>query len=263
MLHAERQKSKNLKNAIEQAAEQLLDGMNGIEEDLPQAFVKLSKGHAAAMKTLLAVLAMVLVGCGGSAFSVGEGDDGGGDVVVRADGDDAGVRVVMPEAGTGEGGTVEAAPGDAASEAAEVDAGPTCLSTLSNVGTNDFRIAFTLTTTAGAIDMALVNQRMGCDQTSAFWDISYGGGGVGGATDDGTHFVLAQCVGAVNDGRSHRIVFARSAGILTCTLDGVAGAANADDFALDTMPPLKVGTDDCAGFGPIQGTIADVCLSRP
>jgi hypothetical protein len=128
MLHAERQKSKNLKNAIEQAAEQLLDGMNGIEEDLPQAFVKLSKGHAAAMKTLLAVLAMVLamvlVGCGGSAFSVGEGDDGGGDVVVRGDGDDAGMHVVVPEAGT-EAGEAETSPPDATPEATPQEAAAT------------------------------------------------------------------------------------------------------------------------------------------
>jgi hypothetical protein len=255
MLHAERQKSKNLKNAIEQAAEQLLDGMNGIEEDLPQAFVKLSKGHAAAMKTLLAVLAMVLVGCGGSAFSVGEGDDGGGDVVVRADGDDAGMHVAVPDA------AMEAAP----PEAAEADAGPACLSTLSNVGTNDFRIAFTLTTTA-KMSTALVNQRSTCT-ASTEWDVFMSpGGGIEFETDDGVSadrvFVIGG--GPVNDGQPHKIVAARTNGqIWVQTDDGIRSQLIPDPYAIDALPPLVEGSDPCTETVVLVGTIADLCVYIP
>ena len=86
---------------------------------------------------------------------------------------------------------------------APVEAGRTCLLDLSNVGLRDFRISFTLTTLAGSVYMALVNQRSGCNQTSAWWSISYipstaTTGGLAVATDDGNtaNYIIQEQAGA-------------------------------------------------------------------
>lgn len=271
-LHMERMRSEAYRATIERASEQLLEGMVGLEEDLPQAFVKLSKGHAAAVKTLLAMIAVtaMLVGCGGSAFSVGgDGDDGG------AQGD-TGTHVVGTDAGAGESeaaAQVDATPETTTADAAPEAAPPVCLSTLSGVGTGDFHISFTLTTTAGSIDMALVNQRTGCDNTSTWWDVSYipstsTHGALGAGTSDGTqasYVVLEQAAGAtVDDGNPHQIVVARTSGQLWFSIDGTRSAGPvADPYSFGPMPQLKVGTDDCAGFGPTIGSIENLCITTP
>jgi len=154
---------------------------------------------------------------------------------------------------------------------AAAEAGTVCLTDLSNVGTGDFHIAFTLTTTAGSIDMALLNQRTGCDESSTWWDVNYipstsTTGGMEVATDDGTHYVVVeQATGALlDDGKPHRIVVARAGGQLGFTVDGTqAGGPLADPYAFGAMPPLKIGTDDCPGFEGTIGTITDVCLTEP
>jgi hypothetical protein len=151
------------------------------------------------------------------------------------------------------------------------DAGTTCLTDLSGVGTADFHIAFTLTTTAGSIDMALLNQRTGCDETTTWWDVSYipstsTTGGLAVATDDGTHYVIAeQATGAVvDDGKPHHIVVARVGGQLGFSVDGLTAAGPIPNaYSFGAMPPLRVGTDDCAGFAPTIGSITDVCITTP
>ncbi len=63
---------------------------------------------------MVAVSAILLAGCGGSAFSLGTEfvDDAGeaGDVVARVDADDAGTQVVTTDADAGEAATSDAAP---------------------------------------------------------------------------------------------------------------------------------------------------------
>jgi len=76
------------------------------------------------VKTVVAVSAILLAGCGGSAFSMGTElvDDAGeaGDVVARVDADDAGMQVVTTDADAGK------MPMDAALEAqVDADAGET------------------------------------------------------------------------------------------------------------------------------------------
>ena len=146
-----------------------------------------------------------------------------------------------------------------------------CLSDLSSVGAADFHISFTLATDAGAVDMALLNQRMGCDETSTWWDVSYipstgTTGGLTAATDDGTHYVIAEQAtgGAVDDGKPHRIVVARTSGQLGFSVDGVAAAGPAaDPYSFGPMPPLQIGTDECPGFGPTIGSITNLCITTP
>jgi hypothetical protein len=158
------------------------------------------------------------------------------------------------------------APADTGSEA-----GPVCVTDLSNVGAGDFHVAFTLTTTAGSIDMALLNQRTGCDESSTWWDVSYipstsTTGAIEVATDDGTHYVVVeQAAGAPpDDGAPHRIVVARSGGQLGFTIDGAtAGGPLADPYAFGAMPALKIGMDACPGFGPTVGMITNVCIATP
>ena len=270
MLEAERKKTRQLRNVVERAASHLLEGMSGLDDDLPKAFNKLAEGHSAAIKVLLALIAVaVMVGCGGSAFSMGEEDDGGG-------GDVVGTHIITTDAGAGESeaaAQVDATPETTTADAAPEAAPPVCLSTLSGVGTGDFHISFTLTTTAGSIDMALVNQRTGCDNTSTWWDVSYipstsTHGALGAGSSDGTqasYVVLEQAAGAtVDDGNPHQIVVARTSGQLWFSIDGTRSAGPvADPYSFGPMPQLKVGTDDCAGFGPTIGSIENLCITTP
>jgi hypothetical protein len=208
-----------------------------------------------------------VVASDGGADSAASGGDAASDQVESAS--DAMTDVV-------EAGTLDAPGADAPSDVlvdavTEAEAGPVCLTDLSNVGTGDFQIAFTLTTTAGSVDMALLNQRIGCDETTTWWDVSYipstsTTGGLAVATDDGTHYVIAeQATGApVDDGKPHHIVVARVGGQLGFSIDGVTATGPiADPYSFDAMPPLRVGTDDCPGFEATVGTITEVCLTRP
>ena len=146
-----------------------------------------------------------------------------------------------------------------------------CAADLSNVGAADFHISFTLTTDAGAVDMALLNQRTGCDETSTWWDVSYipstsTMGALQAATDDGTHYIIAeQAAGAaVDDGKPHRIVVARTSGQLGFSIDGVAAAGPVPDpYSFGPMPPPQIGTAECPGFGPTIGSITNLCITTP
>ena len=159
------------------------------------------------------------------------------------------------------------------SSGSDADAGPPCLTDLSNIGTGDFHVAFTLQTTAGSIDMALINQRTGCDETSAWWDVSYipststqGALAVGTCDGSMSSYVILEQAAAVHpdDGMPHRIVVSRTGGQLRFTLDGALAAGPvADTYAFGVLPPLKVGVDDCPGFGATAGTIADLCITTP
>lgn len=262
-LHMERMRSEAYRATIERASEQLLEGMIGLEEDLPQAFVKLSKGHAAAVKTLLAMIAVtaMLVGCGGSAFSVGgDGDDGG------AQGD-TGTHVVGTDAGTGESeaAQVDATPETTTADAAPEAAPPVCLSTLSGVGTGDFHIAFTLKTTATGY-VALANQRVGCDSTSVWWEVNFQNGAIGAATNAGpSEYANVGLSVAVNDGLPHRIVVARTGKVLWYSIDSVRNTQlSPDAFSIGELPPLTVGTDDCM-YLPLagRGTLTNLCITSP
>jgi hypothetical protein len=224
---------------------------------------------------------LVLTGCGGAEFTgelapaseasdPGSGDGGGASSSSASSSPDSSSLADAPDSGLAAEG------GDAASDAAP----PACITDLSYVGVRDFYISFTLQTTAGAINMALLNQRTGCDGAGYWWDITYvtgtsGGGAVqfqmvAGLVTSGWN--LQETGNSdLNDGLLHRIVFSRVAEQVELTVDGVLAGGpvpGSYDFtsetqALGPLAPLKVGTDDCPGFINTLGTIADVCITVP
>jgi hypothetical protein len=231
--------------------------------------------------TLLVV--MVLVGCGGPAFStvapdaevVTSGDEAS--ALGQGDSEASAADVGAP----GDGGQLaeahlaDAAPSDGG-DAALVDA-PACLTTLSGVGPADFYVSFLLTTTTTSA-MALVNQSGACQaacggRASTEWDVFLAPDGlVQVETDDGVAadriFVLN---GAhVNDGNPHHIIASRVGGQLSVSVDGVSSATVSDSNELTTLPALVVGSDPCAASSgaagcpavhPLDGSLTELCLT--
>jgi hypothetical protein len=149
------------------------------------------------------------------------------------------------------------------------DAATPCGDDLSNIGTGDFRIAFTFTTTAPGVS-ALFNQRAVCDHGD-FWDIRLGNrapGGLNIETDDGRHYSEVSTEAPLNDGRPHAIVVSRIGGEFSVDVDGVWQALDywtttpAADFA--ELPALKRGIDVCQPLGTqvFMGTLGDVCVTH-
>jgi hypothetical protein len=157
--------------------------------------------------------------------------------------------------------------GDAGGDAGDV--GRTCVTDLSGVGTGDFRISFTLTTTESGLTIALLSQRTGCDQSSTFWDVSLSPtAGIVAATDDGVaaHYTFVEAGSAMNDGRPHKIDVIRRDGKLWYEHDGaIDSVQTSDSYAFGTFPPLVLGSSACVGTTPAAGyaTISDVCITEP
>ena len=230
---------------------------------------------------LISLLSLLIVGCGApfTAASDNVHDD-------AAPGDSGGVRpeaasADAPALDSGDAGTAfeTGSPEGSSNPEGGADApntwdSPVCATSVSNVGSGDFSVHFTLTTTVGSISMALLSQRSGCDETSAWWDISYipssdqTHGAIAVSTCNGaasTYVVLDQAAGAhPDDGQPHDIVMSRIAGQLSFTIDGtLAGGPFADAYAFGSLPGLKIGSDDCPGFGQTVGSITDVCITTP
>ena len=186
------------------------------------------------------------------------GDAGG----VDASTDDSSGSGSGGSSGSGSGGASDAAP-----DAAET--GETCVTDLSNVGTGDFSIGFTITTTT-TFPMVILAQRPSCmGGYPVFWDVGLNADGtLLVETCDGTmagYGGLAATTAKVNDGASQKIVVARTAGILTVFIDGTPRGTNTDTTAIGTLPPLTIGTDVCvdAGESSLVGSLTDVCITRP
>jgi hypothetical protein len=164
----------------------------------------------------------------------------------------------------GNGGEAEVG-GDAGLRAADAGA-PECVTDLSGVGAGDFRISFTLTTTAHA-DVALLSQRIGCDQSSVLWGVSLNyNGQIAAATSDGSHWAATVGANSIADGKPHEIVFARTYGKIWISRDGAVDSIPVDDsYPLGALPPLRIGTDDCPNFWSAQragAILSNVCISR-
>jgi hypothetical protein len=227
------------------------------------------------MRKSVTIAACVLMGCGGAEFSAAQLGSGGGDAAPQAP--DAGAEVA-PAEDAGQGahedvvGHVAAADGSEVVTGAEaaVDAPPVhCVTDLSGIGTADFHIAFTLTTTyTGQMMVALANQRVGCDQTSVWWQVvlSSGGGIIFNTCDGMGACATVEAGNSVNDGLPHRVVLARVAGAISYSRDGVIGSAVVPDaYSLGSFgAPLKIGTNGC-GDTPLagHGTLTDLCVTAP
>ncbi len=109
------------------------------------------------------------------------------------------------------GGESATSVGDSSSDAEtapEAETGPVCVTDLSGVGTGDFTIAFTLTTTESGLYLALVNQRTAasCSANAPFWDVTiWPLGGIDVAMGDGINQAGVEAGNSVNDGAAHRV----------------------------------------------------------
>jgi hypothetical protein len=143
--------------------------------------------------------------------------------------------------------TVDAAILDAASER---DAGSeaSCTGDLSGIGTGDFHISFTVTSTQTPL-VALANQRNWCSYTN-MWDLRMEAGVPIMELDDEAgepHYTILWGAGPrIDDGRPHDVLIERVSGTLSVNVDGVA-ASKAAPASLGPLPPLEVGNDICIG----------------
>jgi hypothetical protein len=144
-----------------------------------------------------------------------------------------------------------------------------CKSDLSNVGTGNFHIQFTLTTTTAR--GAVLNQRGVC-YTDEMWDVrTTSDGALEVETDDnnGTYTDIVTPI-AVADGNPHAIVITRLDGTLMVMIDGAEVASATSTANLTTLHALATKTDICITTGgsngtgdgtvPLVGTVTDVCL---
>jgi hypothetical protein len=211
---------------------------------------------------LLVTLALAIApiaSCGGSAHSSGQ--DGGSLDASGGDGGSPGQDAPEDIRGEamGDGGNIADGTGDA----------PVCLADLSDIGTGDFTIRFTLTTNETGMNLALLNQRLGCDQMSTFWDVTLSPtGDIVVAMDDGiaADYVSVQAGTALNDGKAHQVAIIRRTGKLWITADGtVVSPMTADPHTFTTLSSLAIGTSACMNETPAAAyaVIADVCLTEP
>jgi len=182
----------------------------------------------------------------------------------------------LSDASTSDGASADAVQVEAgALDAAVVDASdggsaPNCTGDLSNIGTGNFRVSFTVTThTVNYV--ALVNQRSGCTG-NVFWDLRYRASTkqIAFEIDDNSAHDVAANTNPVtlNDGLPHVVVFLRMSSTLTVEVDGaVAGTVTSSNVALvsfGALSPLAEGVDSCDnhdGTMALDGTISAVCVS--
>ena len=136
---------------------------------------------------------------------------------------------------------------------------------LSNIGTADFHISLTVTTTQSA-RTALINQRAFC-WFGGFWDIRLVNGALLIETcDSSVNYTTVSTQGPlVNDGRPHRVIVERVRKRLTVYIDGIASGGGLSNSAFGLLPPVS-RHDPCerAGeYGPFVGSIANLSVMSP
>jgi hypothetical protein len=137
---------------------------------------------------------------------------------------------------------------------------------LSNLGPADFRIAFTIRTTA-QVGSAVINQRAACSHGN-FWGVRSGpGGGIGVETDDGANYTVLVADGTtrINDGAPHRVTITRRQGVLAISVDNGQPFRAPSAASFGPLPELRIGADPCDGVDgtvPLDGTVTDVALLR-
>jgi len=136
---------------------------------------------------------------------------------------------------------------------------------LSNIGTADFRISLTFTTTQKA-DTALVNQRTYCD-FGAFWDIRVVKGSLLVETCDAVFNYAAITTRGplVNDGKPHRVIVQRAAQKMIAYIDGTASGTADSKSSFGELPPVS-SNDPCETTGqvsPFLGSIANLSVTSP
>jgi hypothetical protein len=197
-------------------------------------------------------------GVGPETFDSGAADSGHPDTSSGGDAGDSGAAV--SDAGSDTNGD---ATGDG-------DSGE-CTQDLSNIGLGDFRIAFTIQTSAST-GSAVVNQRGNC-AAGIYWDVRMQpGGALTLETDNNTlrpaGYTNLPGTIPVNDGASHDVVITRTGGVLAIRVDGTldptdAGATSTATFDTTLGGVLRIGTDVCDGVDgtvALVGTVTNVCV---
>ncbi len=149
------------------------------------------------------------------------------------------------------------------------DLATACVSDLSNLGSGDFQIAFTIQTTQIG-QFAIANQRASCS-TGTAWDLRVNQGfllfEVGDPVDGGLSTELTGCA-KLNDGHQHHVLVQRAGGTLADYVDGIADAHSvASSTSFGALPPLTIRNDVCVGVDGTQkfdasiGTINGFCIA--
>jgi hypothetical protein len=195
--------------------------------------------------------------------SAGMVDSGGladrGEVADSAE--DAGIADVSSELADAspDGRLVDAGSGDARLDGGDSSDGSSCRTDLSNIGTADFDIALTVTTTQTGL-VALVNQRQRCGSYNYWWDLRIKNGTILVETEA----VNLTSTAIVNDGTSHKVSVQRTNGRVWIYIDGLLSTSAVLVSSIGQLPPLVVGTDPCTSTtAPFAGKVADLCLSSP
>jgi Laminin G domain len=162
----------------------------------------------------------------------------------------------------------EAGPPPATAFDAGVDSGNAggCRGDLSNIGTADFHVSLSVTTTQSGL-LAVANQRSQCNP-SVFWDIRIDGGFVVVEADDVASYGVIQSPGPrVDDGRPHEVLFQRRSHVLFVYVDDAGGMPTTPSTAsFGQLPPVAVKTDVCIpqdGTVALTGTVTDLCIASP
>lgn len=165
----------------------------------------------------------------------------------------------------GEGGLGGEGGDDSGPTCEDPTGGGACTGDLSMIGTGDFEVKFTITTSTTAIS-AIVQQRAICDH-SYFWDARLLNGAVFFEVDDANaNYAFCQSPVALNDGLPHRVVVRRVAGSLSIVVDCSAPTSCPSATNLSTtLAPLGNHTNNpCIGSADgtttLDGTVTDVCV---
>jgi hypothetical protein len=149
---------------------------------------------------------------------------------------------------------------------ADTSAAGSCRSDLSNIGTADFHISLSVTTTQSGW-VAVANQRAYCIP-STFWDIRIDGGFLFVEADDVKNYAAVESPGPrVDDGKTHNVLMVRSSGRLAVYVDDAGSSPTTPSTAwFGALPPLAIGTDVCSpsdGTMQLIGAVTNLCLASP
>jgi hypothetical protein len=210
-------------------------------------------------------------GSGGRAGATSSAGESSGGVAGEPVGGSAGESTTAGGAAgggaAGEGGALGDAGAGGAAESVTCEVAPTCSGTLADVGTGDFSIAFTLTTSA-AVRSGVISQRSVC-MHSKFWDIRIGkvtGGAIAMSIeldDGGANYTSFSAPAPLTDGNPHEVKVCRKAGQVYAFADGKLLASVPNQTPFSTLPALATLTTKCTaldGTVALVGTVTDVCV---
>jgi hypothetical protein len=194
------------------------------------------------------------VGRGGAPTAGSNGAGGDGGAVGNVTG--GGQGGANAGGATGEGG-IGGAGGEVTCEVA-----PTCSQDLSNIGTGDFSISFTITTSA-QVNSAIVSQRQIC-MHSKFWEVALLSDqeGISVETDDQVHYTSFVGPMVISDGAPHDVRICRKSGTIYVFADGSLRSQAESLASFATLPAFASKTTVCTAYGrtALDGTLEDVCV---